>query len=38
MQALFTNLKNQVTDLILYNKTATLTVAGISFAIGAIFF
>lgn len=38
MTALFTNLKNQVVDLVLYNKTATITVAAISFVVGAIIF
>lgn len=37
-KALLANFANQVRDLIEYNKTATLVVAGVAFAVGAIFF
>ena len=38
MTNFFNNLKSQVVDLVLYNKTATFTVAAISFIVGAILF
>lgn len=38
VKAIYTNLKNQVIELVQYNKTATITVAVVSFLIGAFFF